>query len=287
MDAKIETPEEEAARIRDEVAQEIKAEEEGIAPLVDAHKTEPIKEAVIDPWEGVNPALKGMFDTMSQTVQTLQSADLRLKQAESRIGAITNELHAAKKAAEQVKDAPTAEQMAAATKSDENWENLKKDFPEWAEAFDGRFDNKLSIKLEALKKEIGSGKTTEELEKLKTTLAEGTQAEIQKGILTFFKPKWRETIATEDWKAWLAAQPAEIVALKDSETALDAVSMIDQFEEATQKQKTATEIAADRKRRMKASVLPEGGKAVPVKSEADMSVAELRATLGKEVYAET
>ena len=282
-----ETPEEETARIRDEVAQEMKAEEEGTAPFVDAHKSEPVKEAVIDPWEGVNPALKGMFDTMSQTVQALQGADLRLKQAESRIGAITNELHAAKKAAETVRDAPTAEQMAVAAKSDENWENLKKDFPEWAEAFDSRFDNKLSVKLEALKAEIGGGTTTEELEKLKTTLAEGTQTEIQKGILTFFKPKWRDTIGTNDWKAWIAAQPAEMVALTQSDQAVDAVSLIDQFEEATQKQKTATEIAADRKRRMKTSVLPEGGKAVPVKSEADMSDAELRAKLGKEVFAES
>ena len=117
MDAKIETPEEETARIRDEVTQEMKAEEEGAAPLVDAHRPELVKEAVVDPWEGVNPALKGMFDSMSQTVQALQGADLRLKQAESRIGAITNELHAAKKAAEQVRVAPTAEQMAAAAKS--------------------------------------------------------------------------------------------------------------------------------------------------------------------------
>uniref|UniRef100_A0A6M3LV52 Uncharacterized protein n=1 Tax=viral metagenome TaxID=1070528 RepID=A0A6M3LV52_9ZZZZ len=283
----IETPEEETTRIRDEIAQEMQAEEEGTAPLVDAHKPELAKEAVVDPWEGVNPALKGMFDTMSQTVQTLQGADLRLKQAESRIGAITNELHAAKQAAEKVKVAPTAEQMAVATKSDENWENLKKDFPEWAEAFDGRFDNKLSVKLEELKKEIGGGTTTEELEKLKTTLAEGTQTEIQKGILTFFKPKWKDTIGTNDWKAWIAAQSAETVALTTSDQAVDAVSLIDQFEEATQKQKTATEIAADRKRRMKTSVLPEGGKAVPVKSEADMSDAELRAKLGKEVFAES
>ena len=283
----IETPEEETTRIRDEIAQEMQAEEEGTAPLVDAHRPELVKEVVVDPWEGVNPALKGMFDTMSQTVQTLQGADLRLKQAESRIGAITNELHAAKKAAEQVRVAPTAEQMAVAAKSDENWENLKKDFPEWAEAFDSRFDNKLSVKLEALKAEIGGGTTTEELEKLKTTLAEGTQTEIQKGILTFFKPKWKDTIGTNDWKAWLAAQPAETVALTTSDQAVDAVALIDQFEEATQKQKTATEIAADRKRRMKTSVLPEGGKAVPVKSEADMSDAELRAKLGKEVFAES
>lgn len=282
-----ETPEQEAARVREEVAQELKAEEEGTAPVVDARDTKTEKETVVDPWEGVNPALKGMFDTMSQTVQTLQGADLRLKQAESRIGAITNELHAAKKAAEQVKDAPTAEQMAGAAVSDEKWENLKKDFPEWAEAFDSRFDTKLSIKLDALKKEIGGGTATEELEKLKTTLAEGTQTEIQKGILTFFKPKWKEEIASPEWKTWIASQPAETVALTQSDQAVDAVTLIDQFEEATQKQKTATEIAADRKRRMKTSVLPEGGKAVPVKSEADMSAAELRANLGKEIFAES
>ena len=286
----METPEQEAARVRAEVVEEMKAEESGNAPVVDAASHEPVKEsekkAVVDPWEGVNPALKQVFDNMSSRVSTLQATENRLKQAESRIGAITNELSAAKRAAETAKVAPTPEQMAMAAESDEKWESLKKDFPEWADAFDSRFDKKLTVKLDELKTEIGGGKTTEDIEKLKTTLTEGTATEIQKGILTFFKPKWKATVASKEWQEWLAIQPIETSALVQSEQAVDAVSILDAFEEATQKTKTATEIAAERKQRIKTAILPVGGKAIPVKSEADMSASELRANIGKEVYAE-
>lgn len=264
------TPEEEAAKMRAEVVKEMEAEESGEAlPVVDAvEEVEQKPGTQEDPWAGVDPALKKAFEEMSQEVTTLKAAETRLKQAELRIGAITQELHVAKQAI------PSAEQMAEAIESDEKWDDLKKDFPEWAEAFDSRFDRKLNTALSTLKTKIdalkGQGATTEEIEKR---------------LLSFAKPKWKETIASTEWKEWLAAQPSEVTALTESDAAADAVQVLNAFEEAT-KQKTATEIAAERKKRIKTAILPEGGKAIPLKSEADMNGAELRATIGKEVYAE-
>lgn len=271
----METPEQEAARVRAEVVEEMKAEESGEAPpVVDA---EPTKDEVKDPWEGVNPALKQAFDDMSHKVEVLSATEMRLKQAESRIGSITNELHAAKKAADTVKVAPSAAQMQAAAESDEKWESLKKDFPEWAEAFDGRFDKKLTQKVQELKdeiaKQIADGKPT---------------ADLDLRLLNIAKPRWKETVNTPEWKEWLSKQPPEKAALVSSDRAEDAISIITLFEESTKAtQKTATEIAAERKQRIKTAVLPQGGKAVPVKSEADMTVSELRANIGKEIFAES
>ena len=133
-----EPPEQEAARVRAEVAEEMEAEESGEARVVD--ESSPSAEAseqqrTVDPWEGVSPALKQAFDEMSQRIGAVQATETRLKQAESRIGAITNELHVAKKAVATAKDTPSAEQMAAAAESDEKWSTLKADFPDWAEAF--------------------------------------------------------------------------------------------------------------------------------------------------------
>lgn len=272
----METPEQEAVRVRAEVAEEMKAEESGDTQVVDAERVIVPEKKEEDPWVGVNPAIKQAFDNMSQKVESVQATEARLKQAESRIGSITNELHAAKKAAESVKVGPTADQMKAAAESDEKWEGLKKDFPEWADAFDGRFDKKLTVKLDELKGEI-----KKELEGGKVS------PDLDLRLLNIAKPKWKDTVKSPEWKEWLAMQPPETQALVSSERAEDAIAAIISFEEAQTKvpQKTATEIAAERKERIKTAVLPQGGKAVPVKSEADMSAEELRANIGKEVFA--
>ena len=279
----METTAEETARIRAEVATEMDAEESGDTRIVDESKQDPemrTETKTVDPWEGVNPALKQMYDDMSVRLTTLQATETRLKQAESRIGAINSELHAAKAAAVATKEAPTAAQMAAAAESDEKWESLKSDFPEWAEAFDSRFDKKLATKVDLLraelKTEIGSGSMPQD-EILRT---------FETRLLTVLKPKWRETIASNEWKEWLAMQPEQTIALTKSENAEDAIAVLDAFAEA-KPQKTATEIATERKQRLNTAILPTGGKAAPVKSEADMNAAELRSTIGKEVYADS
>jgi hypothetical protein len=270
------TPEEDA-KLRADVMKEMEAEETGETLPVDADPPKKDEEKVKDPWEGVDPALKQIFDEMSQRVSALTATESRLKQAESRIGAITNELHAAKT----VKVVPTKEEMAAAVESDEKWGNLKKDFPEWAEAFDGRFDKKLKANLDELKADIIALK-----EKAPQEGKENIAGEIENRLLTFFKPKWKETVASKEWQDWLAMQPPDMAGLVKSEQAADAVKLIDAFE-SSKTEKTATEIAAERKQRLKTSELPKGGKATPVKSEADMNASELRANIGKEVFSET
>lgn len=280
----METADQEAARVRAEVAQELEAEDQGEAPGVDESKEEPAKETTPeDPWEGVNPALKRSFDEMSQRVSSLTATELRLKQAESRIGAITNELSAARKAAETTREAPTKEQMAAAAESDEKWENLKKDFPEWAEAFDGRFDRKLNETVTSLKKDIeelrqqGSSEGKSEID---------IALEVEKRLLSFSHPKWKEDIASTDWQQWLAKQPADKQKLVESQSARDAADLLDAFYEETRGQKSASQVAEERRKRLKTGALPEGRKATPVKSEADMTASELRANIGKEIFAE-
>jgi hypothetical protein len=284
MEATQEMTQAEEQKIRAEVAAELDAEEKGEAlpqSSADAPIEKETKEKVEDPWAGVNPALKQAFKDLSQKVATDQNVAARLKQAESRIGSLTNELHNAKEAVKKVQDAPTKEQMEAATKSDEAWENLKNDFPEWAEAFDGRFDRKLKDLKDSIKTV-----SPEDLEKLRTTLAEGTQEEIQKAILGYAHSGWQTKVASPAYKEWIKTQPEEVVALTKSPLASDAISVLDRFEAETGKEKTASEIAADRRQRMKTSIIPQGKRSTPVKSETDMTDAELRQKIGREVYAE-
>ena len=237
-----------------------------------------------DPWEGVNPKLKDAFVSMTEQVKELGTSNHRVKQLESRVGAITNELHAAKAAAVTEKVAPTEEQMAAATQSDEKWERLKGDFPEWADAIDGRLN---AIKggsedVVALKAEIESIKTG-----LAGKASEGvTNRLIAEAVTSYAHPKWKNTIQSADYAAWLAIQKPEFITLAETSTDFsDAISVLSAFEASKKKpQRTASEIAAARSDRLRASGLPEGGKSDAPKSESDMSEQELRTKIGREIF---
>jgi len=306
----IETPEE-AAAYRASFSAELEAEESG-KPIVDTPvkaEPEPVIEPVVepviekepvvekDPFAGVDPAIKAMFDDLSTKVTGVTEAlEPRLKQTESRIGAITNRSIVADKAAEvaaaEQAAGPTKEQIEAAAKSDEEWEELAKDFPDWATAFDGRVDKKLA----ELKKQLSPGVDREALEaetaRLRTEMKDESEQGIQRAILSFAHPGWKKDMASEKFTKWLPTQSEEIRAkangsVETTDLATDAIFVLDAFKgESKPPAKTAAEIAAEREARLSNSLLPEGKKATAPKAEAEMTREELRAKIGPEVWAE-
>jgi len=287
------TPEE-IQEMRREVAKELAAEEAGGARKLPETSGAEIKEPEVadqsgDPWAGVNPTLKIMFDNMQAKVSVLDETQTRLKQAESRIGAMSNEFHAAKKAVENLSLAPSKEQMAEAAKSEEEWEQLRGEFPEWADATDKRMNAKIAaLRKEFTKGSSGTDKAAEiqqEIAQLKASLKDGTSVEVQKGIVSYFYPDWEKTIANPEYSEWLKSQPEDLRSKIKSDKAVDAVAVLEAFEKSKSTARSVAEIADERKRRIKTAVNPQGGKAVPVKSELDMTEAELRATIGAEVFA--
>lgn len=287
---------EEYQALRKEVAAEIDAEESG-QPVVDRSEAEPWKDAETDPekkpeieepgkdpdpWDGVSPALKQLFDDMSAKVSVLDQTQARLKQAEHRIGALTNELHAAKSAADDTQDAPTKEQMAEAAKSEEAWETLKADFPEWATAIEGR------LKSLDGSKEIAALKA--EIEQIKSGGAgneDDVDQKIAVAIVSYAHRDWRDVVKSEDYRNWLKDQPADVVAkANNSWSAEDAISVLDAYKESRGSKKSAADIAASRSARLKSSVSLSGRQSDKPKSEADMTEEELRAKIAKEVWAE-
>ena len=280
--------EEEAQEYRKQVIADMDAEESGEASPVPALSesdedkpaaTVPAETDVTeDPWAGVNPALKAQFDTMSGKLEGLANSETRLKQAESRIGSLTNELHNANAAATVNKE-DQERLLADATESDEKWEELKTDFPDWAEAIESR--------LAKVKSPEDDGKA---IEKLRETLTEETDEKIEIAVLSFVHPEWETTKESQPYKDWLKDQPEEIVLKTKSSKAQDAISVLDAFDtfadQDEKPQKTAAEITRQRQNRLKKSVALKGGKANSPKSEEDMTEAEFRIHAGKEVYAE-
>jgi prefoldin subunit 5 len=241
-----------------------------------------------DQWAGVPPAIRERFESLQKTSETL--AD-RLKQSERRIGSLTNQLKEAQTAAEETtkdeKDAPSDEEIAAASKSEAEWNELREEFPEWAGAMDNRLaaqSAEFSNSIESLRKQIkdlksiGNDDLKAEIGNLRNQLAEA--------VITQKHPNWKTVKDSTDFQNWLNAQPDEVKQKAlSSPNAFDAVEVLDLYSGVKPPKKTPAQIAAQRKDRLNQSELPSSSnRRAPAKTEDDMTDLEYRRKLEKEMF---
>jgi len=269
--------------IRAEIAAE-EFEEHPPAPVKEPEKAEPEPEE--DPWAGVSPTLRKTFDEMAAKVAIMDTMAARLKQTESRIGAMQNKLSAAEKAAQEKPPAPTKEEIEKAAAENQSWEALKEEFPEWAEAIDDRFA-KTSTEFDKRQKALEESQllSSQQFEKKVADLADTIAETKEKTVLSLKYPDWETTILTPEYTDWIKTQPEEVRQKTRSTLAKDAISVLDDFSNK-QTKKPPAEIAAERKTRLEEAVVPKGKKAIPIKGEADMTREELRGKVAAEVWAE-
>ena len=288
-----ELTEAEAKQARAELSQEIFGDEDtavektpGTVEESEVTGKEPEKEP--DPWEGVNPVVREQFEAMSKQVSTLNDVTARLKQAEQRIGAMTNEAAKAKKDAEALSDkaAPTEEEIEAAAEDEDEWEALKEEFPVWAKAVDNRIKKESKTtkdiidKISSLEKKVESS-GSEGVDYLKQEIIELKVLAIAQKY-----PDWQKIKETPEFQQFRDSDP-ENQRLASSLNPKDAISLLDKFTaKHPKKEKTAAEIAAERKRRLSESQTPESGRLQRIrKSEEDMTDAEIRAREAKKIFA--
>lgn len=295
------TPEEQQAA-RDRIASELwedgqpANEEPGQDDLEGKPEKDEDKKEPPDPWAGVSPTLRTQFEAIKAKADQFETVSERLKQAERRIGSITNELGQAKKAAEDTtkkeKEAPTKEQIDAAAQSDEAWKDLKEDYPEWAEAMDKRLAAE-TAKVEKRLKELGD--KIESLSGLKENQGapedkiQELKVEFSKQLVSLQHPKWEETVKSKEFVDFIATQPDEIKAKCGSYNPMDAIEVLDLFtgkeNGGQRKSKTAAEIAEDRRRRLAGSETHSAGRVrKPTKRPEDMSDEEYRQMVANEVW---
>jgi len=283
----------------DDVENEVFGDGVTVPPEKEPKKEEPPVEIpeevpIVDPWEGINPALKEEFNALKTKAGQYDTLETRLKQTESRIGSVTNKLHEAeeaqKKALEEKENAPTEKEIAAAAETATKWEELKVDYPEWADAMDNRFAAE-QVKLD-------EGLTTikelkEEIEALKIKPDDGeiekkVKAESAKTLVSLIHPDWKETVTSDDWKTWLLAQSEDVKKKSGSFNVRDAVEVLDLFKDRnTNVKRTPSQIAEERRKRLLNSELPSKGRVrQPVKTVEDMTEDELWDDVALEVWAE-
>lgn len=271
---------------RDQVRQEMVSGESTVLdidaePTADDTKQEPKHgdEAVADPWEGIDPSIKAQFDEMSTVIAEAKDTGARLKQAESRIGALTNQLSAEKESA--AKATPTASEIEAASESDEAWKELAEDYPEWGSAIDGRID----MRIKKLKSE--GGLTKADLDAAVSQVRTEMSDEFEIKTLANAYSNWTEIKARPDYIEWAKVQDADILAKMKTRNAADAISVLDKYTEDRGTSKSAAQIAVERKERLRAGLLPEGHQPHIPKSELDMSETEYRQKIGRQLWPKT
>lgn len=239
-------------------------------PVIEEAKPEEVK---IDPWAGVPAALREEVEGLRTKVGSLDEISLRLKQTESRIGGLTNDLHAAKEAAKT--KAPSEEDTERALAIQAELDDLKELLP--------GLDHKFAAERADMLKQMPN------IEEIRKEFRDASNAESEKlevkfgtAIVAFKHPNFTETVKTPEFLQWMSEHKVE-----DSFDPTVMIGIMDKFTEYKSKQKSSKEIADERTQRLDLAQNPIGHKLPPVKSEADMSLSEIRASEAKKVWAQT
>jgi hypothetical protein len=232
-----------------------------------------------DPWAGLPAALRTKIEAQEAKLSNLDQALYRLKQAEQRVGSLQNELHTIKQVQTKAAETPSPEEVEKASQSAKKWESLKSEFPEWAEAIEGRFAAKgagrdsanfdLASFQDAISQNMGAMKA--EMLAQATKLTELSKLEIK-------HPDYEEIDQDPRFKAWVSTQQPDIISLAQSARAKDVSIVLDRYkkDQNIKKSVPADDILAERQNRLQASQSVQGRHSIPPKSEADMTDEEYK-----------
>ena len=230
----------------------------------------------IDPWSNVDPVIRTELDILKSKLSESESIEERLKQTERRLGSVLNELHAAKETAKQVTDAPTKEQMIEANINDDSWNELKEDFPEWAQGI----ESKLAANSAEMRKELPDVVAIrDEISREFGERYSELESKLTGSIVSSHHKNWRDIVQSDDFQTW-----RETNGVNDTNDAAEAIASISAYNEYKKSVPTVKDIKAEREQRLKTAENVTGRKINGPKSEADMTEEELRASIAASVW---
>lgn len=243
----------------------------------------PATPAVVDdPFAGLHPAVRTRLEAMDGLSNRLRNAEGHIGGLSSANKRLESELAAAQAAVKVVQSAPTAQQVAKANVTSEKWDQLKTEFPEWAEAVEERLGVQgTQPDLEALRNQIREELTPQLTSSISAALKADIEAKTETRLVNVAHRGWTNTVKTPEFSAWMQAQPADVQALGASPVAEDAITLLDQYAAHRQQAVTtppvdpAVILAARAKRLQEAASVARGNaNLAPTKSTDDMSPEE-------------
>ena len=226
------------------------------APVAEEVKPDPLAE--------ITSQLKDLQEKFNSRMRNVEGHIGNLNGTQKQMQAL---MDASKAAANQVSDAPTQAEMKGAAGT-AKWDELKEQYPEWAEATESlvianRGPNFDAQAFEAKVKEQMKGETA------------AIRKEIIDVALDAVYPGWQDEVKSQGFQTWAAAQPDTVKALMASESVGDAAKMLRMYE-AAQQANPAAQIVEARKQKLAAAAGAPKGVQTPnvTKSWADMSEQE-------------
>lgn len=276
---------EEAQQLWDEEAAKLDADDQSAnqsmatAPEEPLLEDEPIAEEAAPDVEPEDPlaSLPEAVRAKLAQIDELATANAQLlhhvKTAEGRVAAMQREFQQARVAQQQVapQEAPSQGQIVNAAKNPEKWEQLKEDFPEWA----GAMEEYVASKLGSVQSQ--QGLDPQQVAAFVQQQVDQTKAEMRQAIeearVDGKYENWKDTVNTLEFTQWFTVQPPETRALANSDSARDAIRMLDLFHET--KKRSASDIRQERGQRLAAAATTRPGQTPPPKTLDDMSPEEL------------
>ncbi len=166
----------------------------------------------------------GLSLEAKERVQALEKdkADLehRIESDEGRVRSYQQKYEESQTAlADANKVQPTEEDIAAAMKTPEQWEDFKTEYPEVSTAIESYMDSReLKIQQDV------DGKIQPLVES-----SNQAAAVVSKTTLEESYPKWQDHVATEEFGAWMEVQPGVVQGLAASDSTEDAAALLDLY----------------------------------------------------------
>lgn len=221
-------------------------------PDYDIHSAPP--PPPVEPTPDPTDEIKQILDKLGGFETLVTKLTNTVNEQTGRVGAIQRELAQAKNAANVVARAPNAQAVAAASKSLAKWEQLKTDFPDWAEAIEERVGSvaapepgpDIAALQSQLQAEVGS-------------LRQAVTMGIEEAKIYGAHRSWKTEVAGAPFAEWFKTLPAEDQAVYNSTSGDEVIRILDKWEE--HKLNSRRDVRAERSQILQNAVAPRRGPA--------------------------
>lgn len=195
----------------------------------DQRQQAPADKADASAGAGADSHEQSLMDKISGLESMLGQVTTRLRNAEGHIGGLNGQLKQQQQLAKQVVnsggEAPNADQIRQAQSNPEAMTNLKRDYPEFADAMESALKHQMQEqeqRIKALLKDQKGGVSHEEIAQMRSELAVEAR-----------HPNWQGRVQTPEFTGWLQRQQREVQMLAASDSPQDAIRLLDLHNEAT------------------------------------------------------
>ena len=231
-----------------------------------------------DPFAGLHPAVRARLESIDGLTQRLRNTEGHIGGLTSENKRLAGEVAAAQAAAKTSTAAPTTAQMQAAQASTAKWDQLKTEFPEWADALEERLSRVQPAQpnLDELRNQIRGELTQQLTTDITARVSADLAAKTEDRLVNVAHRGWKDTVKTKEFTDWYAKQPTEVQQLGASPVAEDAIALLDKYQVHRSAQAPAVDPAQVKQQRQQrlqeAASMARGNASVPpVKSPNDMT----------------